>query len=332
MRIFETKYLFLTGGFAMKQLKKFSALAISSMAAFLLLGTSMAQAQEVCLEDDTVTGIKGLSVLTRSYGGLDIDVDFRYTTAYDMYGLDLDQMPFLIPWQEFDALAVVGFINDALSTNSEIPGSAGQSSENTYYVAIEEETRSGFAAVGVVGGANYTGLDWDLCKEEGAVRCVLGIAVLQADQLFSYAHLSRAVPNATCDGDDPPPPAPLLTNDYGVNGLFVDEVPASDGFDFNVHDAGLTIFYYGHTATGERLWLSSQLLATDLEYDTPYELDMFEVLDGIFGLSPPGGTVWGTLTFTLIDCNTIIATLTGFDGTVEFNLIRLAGSHGSSCQ
>ena len=121
----------------MKKMKNLLALAISSMAAFLLLGSSMAQAQEaqdICLDGDTVTGIKGLNVLTKSYGGLAIDVDFRYVTAYDIYGLDLDQVPFLPPWQEADSLAVVRFINDALNINSPVPDSAGQADQNTYYV------------------------------------------------------------------------------------------------------------------------------------------------------------------------------------------------------
>jgi len=44
----------------MKQMKTRSAIATASMAIGLLLGTSMAQAEEVCLDGDTAIGIKGL--------------------------------------------------------------------------------------------------------------------------------------------------------------------------------------------------------------------------------------------------------------------------------
>ena len=123
-----------------------------------------------------------------------------------------------------------------------------------------------------------------------------------------------------------------LSNDFGVNGLFVDPANDQNGFDFNVHEAGLTIFYYGHTTSEERLWLTSQLYTGDLEFDVPYELSMFEVLSGSFGQSAQSETLWGTLTFTLDNCDTGNAVLSGFDGNAEFNLLRLAGQHGSKCQ
>ena len=125
---------------------------------------------------------------------------------------------------------------------------------------------------------------------------------------------------------------PGLSNDSGLSGLFVDPASAGNGFDFNVHEAGLTVFYYGHTSSGERLWLISQLYDGDLDYGVPYELNMFEVIDGLFGQSAQGETLWGTLILTLTDCNAGSAVLTGLDGNAEFNLSRLVSQLGGGCQ
>jgi len=54
----------------MKQMKKLSTLAASSMVIALLLGTSLAQAEEVCLDRDTVIGIKDLVVVTDQFGSM----------------------------------------------------------------------------------------------------------------------------------------------------------------------------------------------------------------------------------------------------------------------
>jgi len=37
-----------------------------------------------------VTGIKDLEVVTDQYGAKSIDVDFRYATAFEVYGSGLD--------------------------------------------------------------------------------------------------------------------------------------------------------------------------------------------------------------------------------------------------
>jgi hypothetical protein len=123
-----------------------------------------------------------------------------------------------------------------------------------------------------------------------------------------------------------------LSNDYGLNGLFTDPSREGNGFNFSVHEYGLTVFYYGHTDTGERLWLVSDLLTSDLQYHTLYEIDMFEVIDGSFGNSLQGETRWGSLVFAINNCDSVGATLAGIDGNESFSLDRFAGQHGSLCQ
>jgi len=117
----------------------------------------------------------------------------------------------------------------------------------------------------------------------------------------------------------------LLSWDQGVNGLFYDSTNPGHGFDFNVHEKGLTVFYYGHRDSGERLWLISDVFPDDLMYDTEIVLDMYEVIDGQFGEpSHDPATLWGTLTVVLDDCNNGSALLEGDDGVVEMPVERLA--------
>ena len=128
-----------------------------------------------------------------------------------------------------------------------------------------------------------------------------------------------------------PPPAGLI-NDLGVNGMFYDPNNPGHGFNFVAHALGLTVFYYGHTASGERLWLISDIFAGDLEYDTPIELEMLEVLSGEFGQPQLATTAWGTITVELADCDTGHASFTGIDGSLEVDFIRLSGMPGIRCQ
>jgi hypothetical protein len=122
------------------------------------------------------------------------------------------------------------------------------------------------------------------------------------------------------------------TADFANNALFYDPTNSGHGFDFNVLQGGIVIYYYGHTVSGERLWLISEIYDEDLQYGVPFELDMYEIAEGVFGLPDSDATVWGTITFTLDDCGSGQATFSGIDGDLEMNLERLAGLPDSGCQ
>lgn len=125
---------------------------------------------------------------------------------------------------------------------------------------------------------------------------------------------------------------PVLSRDAGVNGQFYDVKNPGHGFDFNVHEWGLTVFYYGHTSTGERLWLHSELFTEDLKFGVPYELEMYEVTNGVFGNPVVPVTPWGTITINLVDCNAGHASFNGLDGFLEMDLVRLTRLPGIDCQ
>lgn len=119
---------------------------------------------------------------------------------------------------------------------------------------------------------------------------------------------------------------------YMENAVYYDPNNPGHGFDFNVIEPGIFIFYYGHTAAGERLWLISDLYPGEVQYGVPFELTVFERADGSFGLPGSNETVWGTITFTLHDCGTGHATFSGIDGAQEMDFVRLAGLPGIQCQ
>jgi len=116
---------------------------------------------------------------------------------------------------------------------------------------------------------------------------------------------------------------PLLAPDSSVNGLFYDVNNPGHGLDLGAHTQGFTVFYYGHTDDGERLWLHSELFTGDLEYGVLYELEMYECIDGLFGNPVPPVTTWGTLTISLANCDSGHASFNGIDGQLEMDLMRL---------
>jgi hypothetical protein len=120
-------------------------------------------------------------------------------------------------------------------------------------------------------------------------------------------------------------------NQMAFNGLFYDPANPGHGFDFNVHETGLTVYYYGHTSSGERLWLVSGLYIGDIEFDVRLELEMFEINTGVFGSPVEPATSWGTITITLTDCDSGYASFSGVDGDIEMDLVRLVGLAGMDC-
>lgn len=125
---------------------------------------------------------------------------------------------------------------------------------------------------------------------------------------------------------------PVLSRDIGMNGQFYDADNSGHGFDFSVHELGFTVFYFGHTATGERLWLVSNLFTGDLKFGVPYELEMVEVSNGVFGQPVTPETPWGTITIILVDCDHSQASFDGLDGLLEMDLVRLTRLPGIDCQ
>lgn len=128
------------------------------------------------------------------------------------------------------------------------------------------------------------------------------------------------------------PPPEKLSNDAGVNGLFYDPANSGHGFDVVRHEDGLVVYYYGHTASGERLWLISDNFQGDLDYNQPFEITLFEILNGTFGQPKAPVSTWGAITMEFSSCDSGRAVLNGIDGNIAFDFVRLAGIPGVSCE
>lgn len=121
-----------------------------------------------------------------------------------------------------------------------------------------------------------------------------------------------------------------LPNQYGINGLFIDTELPNSGFDFNRHELGLTVFYFGAAQDGSPMWLISELFDGLVRPGPSYVLKMFEV--------DPGGSgeqeVVGTLDFSFSDCESGSATLlvNRLNEALNSDLLRIVGYHGTYCQ
>ena len=321
----------------MKQMKKLSVLAAGSIAIGLQLFTSMALAEEVCLEGDTVMGIKGLDVLTDQYGPVTIDVDFRYETGFEVYGTGLDNFPFTGGRTEEDLLGMIAQINESLGLNNPVPGSAGQPSQNIYYIGGEQESEGDAALIAAVGSENLAGF-WEQCSPVN--DCLVGATVLNADERFTYADLSSAAGgkcgNIPPDETDPPgtsyPIAPCISGSWYL--------PARDGEGYVIEIIGpeleqqMLAYFYTYDEAGNQIWMIGgqapfngdtavlpMLITSGASYGDDFDPD--DVLR----------ESWGTLTFkfTSKDAGTVLRESTMGFGTDTVDIERLTSVTGLTC-
>ncbi|MHC4782669.1 MAG: WD40 repeat domain-containing protein [Planctomycetota bacterium] len=122
-----------------------------------------------------------------------------------------------------------------------------------------------------------------------------------------------------------------LQNQLGFNGLFSDPYNSGHGLDVNNHEQALIIYYYGHSETGQRLWLISENYYEDIVFNQALTLRMLEIVNGTFGNPIFDPTVWGELTIEFADCDTGHAILDGLDGYISFDFVRLTGLQDVDC-
>jgi len=317
----------------MKQMKKLSALAAGSMVIALLLSTSLAKAEEVCLDGDTVIGIKDLVVVTDQFDTINIDVDFTYKTGFEVYGSGLDNFPFDGANAEEDVFAVMIAINESLGTNNPVPGSAGQSGQDVYFIGAEEEQEGGAGLIAAVGSENLTGQFWDPCTRTN--DCIAGAAILAADERFTYADLSRAVDGASCDGGGPPPPTFTIT--AGITGSWYDRERDGEGYNIEIVgsslDPQLLAYFYTYDDAGNQMWLVGQGPANGDTAVVPVQVTSGAVYGDDFDKDDVVRQDWGTLTFTFSSCtagSVVRASTMGFGTTTE-NFVRLTSITGLTC-
>ena len=323
----------------MKQMKKLSALAAGSMTIALLLGTSLVQAEEVCVDGDTVIGIKGLDTLTETYGQKTIDVDFIKATGYQIYGQSL-----VFPWDEVhsedDPASVLISINNALTAANPVPDFAGEAGENIYYIGSEAETQGPAALIGAFGGENVTGELWKRCEEESGNECAVGVAVLKADDRFVYADLKTAQTGANCAGGGPPDETDPPTGSYTIVPCITGSwyLDARDGEGYNIEiigselDPQVLVYFYTYDDAGNQMWISGVGPANGDTAIVPVEVFSGPVYGDNYDKGDLDREDWGTLTFTFTSKNagSVVRDSIDFD-TTTVDIVRLTSAVGLEC-
>jgi hypothetical protein len=309
---------------------KMRTLFLTLLASALTLCFGSAQAQEVCLDGNTATGIDDLEVFTDQGGTQVFDVVFRLATGFNTYGQNLDGFPFEGGNAEEDAFATILAINNALDTTS--ANSAGVSNRDIYYIGVEEEQQGSAGAIAAVGGEYIASAAWEACQTD----CLAGTTILEADQQHVYADLTP--PDGNVCGGSPPGPAFSITP--GITGSWFGGPPRDgEGYSIEVlgsgNDLRMLVYFYTYDDDGNQMWLIG---VADINGDTDTITIPVLVSSGpVFGPNyNPDDVVfedWGTLTFTFSSCDAGTAEYDsdiGF-GSGSFDIIRLSSIATLSC-
>ncbi|NOR39843.1 MAG: hypothetical protein GQ537_01380 [Gammaproteobacteria bacterium] len=292
-------------------MKKRSALVVGSIAIGLLLGTNIAQAEDVCYNDDGVAiGIKGLNVVTKQFGQIDIDVDLTYRTGFQVYGTNLDGFPFDDGInEEEDSFSTLVSINETLNDEVPVPDFVGVSGQRIFYIGVEEETGLNQGLIAVWGGENLensqiAGQEWDPCGTEGIgdPKCISGAAITNATRQHTYADLTLA-DGSTCDAGPPTTGFEIIP---GISGSWYDPGRDGEGYNFEILDdpSGylLYAYYYTYDDTGNQMWVTG---TGPVNGDTAV-VEMLVTSGAKFGDAFRKEDVirqdWGTMTFKFSSC------------------------------
>ena len=118
-----------------------------------------------------------------------------------------------------------------------------------------------------------------------------------------------------------------------MSGQWYDPVYSGSGFGFQMLESGLLVTYFGWDATGNRLWLVSEIGPKVLEWNTPVVVNMYSTVGGVFNNPQHNVVQWGSLTLNFSTCEAATGSLVGKDGVQNLSLRLLAGIAGQSgCQ
>ncbi|HMB60002.1 MAG TPA: DNRLRE domain-containing protein, partial [Xanthomonadales bacterium] len=121
---------------------------------------------------------------------------------------------------------------------------------------------------------------------------------------------------------------------FDFSGIWYD--PSLDGEGYNVYKTpfGWLIYFFGYTADGQILWVTSDLVQLDqLLFGQPIEFPMLVGVPGTFADPSPSSEliVYGTLTVIFNSCTTGFFTLDGLDGIKASQVVKLVGVEGTNC-
>ena len=303
---------------------------LAVLALILTASWQPAQAEEVCLDGNTATEIKDLLVIYDN-GSETFDVTFRYETGFSVYGQNLDDFPFELTdgRKEEKAGATMIAINEALDPTS--ASSTGVSSEDKYYIGVEEEQEGAAGLIAYIGG-EYIASIWEGCKTD----CLLSAGIVGADVLRTWVELS-APDGADCDDGGGPPPGPSFSIIPAITASWKDL--ARDGEGYNIEIIGtagnytLLVYFFTYDAAGKQMWLVGTGPVVGDTAVVPVQVTSGPVFGAGYDPDDVVRENWGTLTFKFTTCNA--GTMT-YDSTMGFgmgtaNISRLTSVAGLSC-
>jgi len=144
-----------------------------------------------------------------------------------------------------------------------------------------------------------------------------------------YAHFTDAsLPLPTSAASD-------IEGLSGIAGLWYDPSLDGEGFNIIATPSGTVLFFYGYTASGERLWLISETFTADIRFEQMLDLTMYEGSGGTFDQPAPSSEAlseWGRLNALFDACGSARLALNGKDGIKATYQVKLAGITDADCQ
>jgi len=119
-------------------------------------------------------------------------------------------------------------------------------------------------------------------------------------------------------------------NPAGFAGLWYDPAFDGEGYSILVTSSSMFLYYYGHDATGKRLWLISDTFSGSYQFGQSIELGMSRG-SGTFADPSPDLEEWGTLIIIFDSCTSGRAHMDGIDGTKRHDLVKLTGIDDLDC-
>jgi len=116
----------------------------------------------------------------------------------------------------------------------------------------------------------------------------------------------------------------------GLAGLWFDPAFDGEGYSVLVTSSGIFLYYYGHDATGKRLWLISDSIAGPISFGQSIEFTMHQG-SGTFADPSPDLDEWGTMVLIFDSCTAGRAQMTGNDGTKKVDITKLTGIGDLDC-
>ena len=139
---------------------------------------------------------------------------------------------------------------------------------------------------------------------------LVGLAGEQSFELIPLANIDGLALTDCAEADAEAMPV----GPAGFSGAWFDPETAGQGWNFLLSEFGLSGYFYGYSATGERLWLVSDV--QPIEVGQTAIFDLFEGQGGNFTAPVPSDEieVWGSLELTVESCESATAVISGADG------------------